>query len=321
MPYYMPSYDTEAIFPWWELGGRKYSAQLYQAVVSYEGERLHECLDGIRAVAAVHLRLDLPGTFFLVARLLESARSEIREILGSPLFDVQCHSYTHANLAEAVSDKSVLRHELADSKHLIEDTFGRPVIGLTTPGGFSQGLIGQPSVLEMVWEAGYKYLRSVGLGPFDSVPAPLTQPFWYTPDGFPGLLELALHAWHDNHLTGQPGVSHWPPVLPWGYPARVASTAEEAYDAYAPGIDYIAENGLVTYVPCLHPWSIYRLERRARHVELLLEHARKRVKIATCTSVYETIRDHRALASEGPLEDVPKPVTAAVDAHSRGEYE
>lgn len=299
MPYYLPAYDTEAIFPWWELGGQKYSAQLYQRVVSYEGQRLRECIAGIRAVAEVHLKHNIPATFFLVAKLVESAPGELRALLDQPLFDLQCHSYTHANLADAARDERVLRHELLDSKRLIEDTFGRPVVGLTTPGGFSNGLVGQPQVLAAVWEAGYHYLRSVGLGPFDSVPAPLTQPFWYTQDGYPDLLEIALHAWHDNHLTGQPGVAHWPPVLPWGYPAREARTAQEAYEAYAPGIDYIAEHNLLTYVPCMHPWSIYRLDPGASHVEMLLLHAQRRVSVASCTHFYEELRRNRALAAGG----------------------
>jgi hypothetical protein len=54
---------------------------------------------------------------------------------------------------------------------------------------------------------------------------------------YPDLLELGLHAWHDNVLSGQPFAIHWPPILPWGYPAKVPQTADEMYAAYAPGID------------------------------------------------------------------------------------
>jgi peptidoglycan/xylan/chitin deacetylase (PgdA/CDA1 family) len=298
MSFYVAAYDTEAIYPWWELGDQKYSAQLYQESVSYEGERLRECLAGVRAVAEVHLRLDAPATFFLVGKLVEHARRELRALLDQPIFDLQCHSYTHANLMEISNDPAALQHELMDSKRLIEDTFGRPVIGLTSPGGFVKGLAGQTDILDAVWEAGYRYVRSVGLGPFDSVPAPLTQPFWYTQDGFADLLELGLHAWHDNHLTGQPGIAHWPPILPWGLPANTAQTAQEVYQAYAPGIDYVAEHNLLTYIPCFHPWSIYRVDRQARQIELLLSHARRTLTVECCTSVYEKILRDRSLASE-----------------------
>jgi peptidoglycan/xylan/chitin deacetylase (PgdA/CDA1 family) len=300
MPFYVPAYDTEAIYPWWELGGQPYTPSSYPQVVSYEGDRLQECLAGIRAVAEVHLALNLPATFFVVAKLLENAGPELVEILDQPLFDIQCHAYSHADVVRISEDEAALRHELVDAKRRIEDTFGRQVIGFTTPGSYWRGLAGQERVLAALWEAGYRYVRSFGMGPGESMPAPLTQPYWYAQDGYPDLLELGLHAWHDNILTGQPGYVRWPPTLPWGYPTHMPRTPEEAYQAYAPGIDYIVERGLLTYVPCLHPWSVYRLDGDARHVGLLLKHAQKVVDIASCTSVYEWMRENRSFAGESP---------------------
>jgi peptidoglycan/xylan/chitin deacetylase (PgdA/CDA1 family) len=298
MPFYVPAYDTEAVYAWWERGGQRYNPSSYSETVSYEGARLQAFLAGVRAVAEVHLTLKLPATFFVVAKLLENAASELVQILDQPNFDVQCHSYSHADVIRASQDEAALRHELVDSKRLIEDTFGRPVIGFTTPAGYWGGLAGQPRVLAALWEAGYRYVRSFGMGPGGTIPAPLTQPYWYTQDGYPDLLELGLHAWHDNVLTGQPHRVHWPPILPWGYPAQMPRTPEEVYRAYAPGIDYVVEQGLLTYVPCFHPWSVYRLDRGARQVELLLMHAQRVTDIASCTSVYETICEKRSLASE-----------------------
>jgi hypothetical protein len=80
----------------------------------------------------------------------------------------------------------------------------------------------------------------------------------------------------------------------------VPRTPEEAYRAYAPGIDHIVEQGLLTYVPCIHPWSVYRFDRDARHVELLLAHANKMTDVASCTSVYEWVCENRSLAGESP---------------------
>lgn len=295
MGYYLPAYDTEAVYPWWEFMDGAGSPLPYQLTVSYEGERLRECLDGIRAVAEVQRRMQAPATFFLVGELLVHSGPELRAILDDPLFDIQSHSYTHPNLVAISADAASLRHELADSRRLIEDTFGRPVIGLTTPGGFTGGLAGQRRVLDAIVEAGYRYVRSAGRGADRSVPAPLTQPFWYEEDGYPELLELALHGWHDNILTGQPGVCAWPPALPWGYPSRMPRTAREVYQAYAPGIDYVAEHRLLTYVPCFHPWSIYRVDARARQIELLLRHAQRRIDIISCTGMYEQLCTERAL--------------------------
>lgn len=296
MSFYVAAYDTEAIYPWWELGDEPYSAGLYKRVVRYEGSRLEECLAGILAVAEVHLERNQPATFFIVAKLLEHAAPQMRAILDHPLFDLQCHSFTHENLVELAGDPQALRYELVESKKLIEDTFGRSVIGLTTPGAFPRGLVGQKQVLEVVWEAGYRYVRSLGKGPQDSLPAPLTQPFWHAQDGYADLLELPLHAWHDNVLTGQPFLVYWPPILPWPYPEKAAQTGQEVYAAYAPGIDYVAGKKLLAYIPCFHPWSIYRVSRSAEQVELLLAHAEDEVKVASCTQVYEHVVENRALA-------------------------
>lgn len=287
MPYYVAAYDVEAVYPWWELGDQPYSADLYRKSISYTGERLQTCLDGVAAVADVHRQKNLPATFFLVGELVEHAASELRAILDDPLFDLQCHSYTHANIIAIANDTQTLRHELIDSKQRIEDTFGKAVIGFTSPAGFSDGLRGQPQILEALWNAGYRYLRSVGLGPFNTIPALLSQPFWYADDGYPEILEIGLHAWHDNVLTGQPFVVHWPPILPWGYPDKVAETAQEVYAAYAPGIDYVVNNNLTTYVPCFHPWSIYRIDKHALQIELLLTHAAQRMDVVSCTQLYD----------------------------------
>jgi peptidoglycan/xylan/chitin deacetylase (PgdA/CDA1 family) len=300
MSIYVPAYDTEAVYAWWERGSQSYHASSYSETVSYKGDRLQEFLAGVRAVAEVHLTLNLPATFFIVAKLLEDAGRELVELLDQPLFDIQCHSYSHADVVCISEDEAALRHELVDSKRRIEDTFGRSVIGFTTPAGYWNGLVGQQRVLAALWEAGYRYVRSFGMGPDGTIPAPLTQPYWYARDGYPDLLELGLHAWHDNVLTGQPHRARWPPILPWGYPSHMPRTPEEVYQAYAPGIDHIVEHGLLTYIPCVHPWSVYRLDRSARHIKLLLAHAQQVTDVQSCTSVYEHIRENRSLAGESP---------------------
>ena len=305
MGYYLASYDTEAIYPWWKLGDVPYSAKLYRDSVSYEGEEKQQCLAGIRAIAEVHARLGVPATFFLVAELVEHAGAELRSILDGPLFDKQCHSYSHENLLEIAGEPKALQREIVDSKRLIEDCFGSEVLGFTTPGSFTDGLVGCPRQLESLQKAGYRYLRSVGKGPFDTSPAPLTQPFWYTADGFPDLLELGLHGWHDNILSGQPFVTYWPPLLPWGYPSKMPTNAWEMYAAWAPMVAHAKEQGLLTLVPCVHPWSVYRLDRRALHIELLLTHARGVLECVSCTDMYERIRRKRSLASEKPTLEKP----------------
>ena len=300
MSNYVAAYDLEAVYAWWE--PPRSDAEGYEAQVQYEGPRREEFLAGARAVAEAHLRAGTPATFFIVAKLLDHCAAELREILDHPEFDLQCHSYTHTDLIGISDDDEALRYELIDAKKRIEDTFSRPVIGLTAPGGYTRGFCGQQRLLDLMAEAEYRYMRTFGAGPGQSVPAPLHQPFWYAEDGHPDLLEIPSHAWHDNILTGQPGHVHWPPILPWAYPAHMPTDAQGVYAAYAPGIDHAAEQGLLTYVPIFHPWSIYRISDRAAQIELLLDHADQKQQIASCSQIYQHLCAHRDLAPAHPPE-------------------
>ena len=295
MTSYVAAYDTEAVYPWWE------PRDGYHQAVSYEGARLDECLDGVRAVAEVHLRHGAPATFFIVGRLAQAAGPRLREILDHDLFELESHSSTHANMRAIRDDPAAVRHELVDSKAVIEDLFGREVVGFTAPGGSDQGFLGETQLLEALWEAGYRYVRTLSWQPGNLAPAPLTQPFWFADDGFPELLEISAHAWHDNILTGQPSRAAWPPALPWGYPARTPATAREVYEAYAPGIEHSRDRDLLTYSPCFHPWSIHRVDRGARQIDLLLDHARRAgLTLASCGDVYRRLAAEPRLAHPAP---------------------
>ena len=300
MPAYVAGYDVEAIYAWWDSDHTEHTGDNYDDVVSYEGERLKDCLAGVRAVAEAHLERDAPATFFIVARLLDAATAELVEILDQPIFDIASHSYTHPDIKNFLHDDHRLRHEIVDSKNAIEDAFGRQVIGFTTPGGYENGYIGEPRVPQILQEAGYRYVRSVGCGPHDSMPAPLHQPFWYDDEGCADLLEIPTHAWHDNVLTGQHGLVSWPPALPWEYPTKMPTDAQGVYEAYAPGIEHAARAGLVAYVPTFHPWSIYRVDNQARHIGMLLDHADGVLDICSCVQVDERVRADRGLAAARP---------------------
>ena len=165
------------------------------------------------------------------------------------------------------------------------------MIGLTAPGGYTEGFRGHPSILEVMWEAGYRYMRSVGKGPKGTLPALLDQPFWYAQDGFPELLETPSHAWHDNILTGQPATVHWPPLLPWPYPAEMPKDRA--------GHRLLREQqGLLYYLPIFHPWSIYRIDKQAAQIALLLDHARQKMAMTSCSQIYHYIHKHPALATQ-----------------------
>ena len=73
MPSYISAYDTEAVYAWWDAP----AGPGYQGRISYEGERLAECIAGVRAVAQVHLERQAPASFFIVAELLQQRRTRV----------------------------------------------------------------------------------------------------------------------------------------------------------------------------------------------------------------------------------------------------
>ena len=106
MSHYIVAYDTEAVYPWWERRQKGFS---------YSPAHIAEFLEGVDAVAGVHLERNAPASFFLVAKMLELAGPQLRAILDHPRFDIQCHTFTHPNLIALRDDKSALQYELADA--------------------------------------------------------------------------------------------------------------------------------------------------------------------------------------------------------------
>lgn len=290
MTFYVAAYDTEAVYPWWRIPRQGFD---------YSSNGIKKFLAGVRAVADIHKSREAPASFFVVAKMLKLAGAELHQILDEPLFDIQSHSLTHADLISLDENNEVedLHFELVESKRLIEDQFGRPVNGLTAPGGYTRGFSGRPRILEFMREAGYQYSRSVGAGPQNTNPAPINQSFWYTEEGFSELLETPSHGWHDNILTGQPGRVHWPPVLPWGYPSAMPQSAYGVYEAFAPAIDHFSEQKLLYYMPIFHPWSIYRVDHQASQIGMLLDHARLKMELVSCNQLHQHIANQPSLAN------------------------
>jgi peptidoglycan/xylan/chitin deacetylase (PgdA/CDA1 family) len=248
-----------------------------------------------RALADVHRRHCAPATFFIVTQLLEAAGPDYRAILDDPLFDIQSHTHTHLNMKASPLDE--VRREVELSRRLIADTLGREVSGLTTPGAYTDGLLGCKDLLGLLWESGIRFVRSDGRGPDGTVPAPFTQPYWYGQDGYWSLLEVPPQFWHDNILKGYTGGRvAWPPIVPWGVPPAPPETPEEEFAVWRLGADYVLKSGLRVYQPTLHPWSICRMSPDARQIDLLLGYVRDQgMEIVSCREVYERAHDGREM--------------------------
>jgi len=255
-------------------------------VAAYDTEQ-PACLAGVRRIVEVHERFEIPATFFLVAGLLEQQRAEYVELLRDhPLFEVGCHTYSHMVLVDTprygkAGPPERYRRELVDSKHVIEDAFGREVVGLRPPVCAPDGLTSAPHVLKVLRDTGYRYVSSVAWGPDFSMPAPLVRPFTYADQGYPELWELPPCGWHENLLkgnnkTGPMLLCLFPPDMPEAIPSDYVKTAEEEFAFNnRPFIDRAIRDDAPLVSLIWHPWSLHQFDPDMRMLEITFTYARK----------------------------------------------
>ena len=254
-------------------------------VAVYDDSERDPQLPASRIVVDIHRRLGIPATFCIVTKPLEDDHAlarAYRDLLSNPADDglirVIPHSHTHAMLLDHKTlgkgiEPEKRDYEIRRSKVLVEDIFGREAAGFRSPNGFYQGWQGHPDLLGIVNDCEFRFLSSDLMGPGDTVPAPLTQPYFHEKDGFPDLLEVPGHDWHDNVLSGWPPVpAAWPPCVPAGMPNQPPRTPEEKFAVYRPNMEWCVENRAAFYSPALHPWSIRKFDPSGSWVEMMLRH-------------------------------------------------
>ena len=164
---------------------------------------LEETLASVEQITRVLKRYDALATFCIVGKVLERAGEDLADLLkDNPLFDIASHTYSHMGISS--TEPNVLRQfntELEQTSDLILRYFGARPIGFCAPGGFYKGLQGHPKQLGILWEQGYQFIITDGVGPPEQpMPAPFTQPYWYAEEGFPELFEIPVTGWHCNLL-------------------------------------------------------------------------------------------------------------------------
>lgn len=258
-------------------------------------EWIEESLAGVASICRVLNELKARASFFMVGELLARAGRRYAELLaGNERFNIGNHTYTHMWILG--DDTGCFRDELLRTTDLIERHFAFVPIGFTAPGCFHRGLRGRAAQLKVLWEGGYRHVTTDGAaGPQapPNSPAPFTQPYWYTDEGFPEILEVPLTGWHCNMLfnTGHQNDGWRPaPGLPDGTVVeRLPRTVEEGFAIRKGELEYAIENRLV-YSPCMHPWSLYRFDPELKHLRRLIEVAMDRgVPCVNCRDVYSLL--------------------------------
>lgn len=258
---------------------------------------IKETLDALFLISKILNRHKVPATFFIVGLLLEKAGSDIASILcNEENYDIQSHTYSHMEIWKSDQKVSMtkFRDELSKTSSLIQKYFGYEPIGFCAPGNFYQGLRGRHEQLATLWEEGYRFIGTDGQGLKHGFwPAPFTQPYWYTDDGFSDLLELPLTGWHCNMLFNTGGQNNrWRPGpgIPDGtILEKLPRTVEQGFEVRKKEFEYAISNNLI-YAPCMHPWSICRFDPELNHLDRLIVMAKhKDITIMNCIQLYENI--------------------------------
>jgi peptidoglycan/xylan/chitin deacetylase (PgdA/CDA1 family) len=260
------------------------------------------CLAAVRKIVEKHEEFEMPATFFLVARTLEENEAEYFALLGNhPLFEVGCHTYTHAVLRDTPSwGRAVpvdrFRSEIVDSKKRIEDAFGIEVRGFRPAVCSVDALTTVPEALALIDEAGYRYVSSLAWGPDWSLPALLNDPFNYAEQGFPDLWEIPPCGWHENLLKGNNKcgpvrVGLFPPAMPEAFPAGYVQTPREEFEVNnKPFIDKALRESAPLVSLIWHPWSLGAFDPEMEMLEITFSYVRELgMETATFAGLAETL--------------------------------
>jgi predicted N-formylglutamate amidohydrolase len=102
------------------------------------------------------------------------------------------------------------------------------------------------------------------------------QPFWYSRQGFPDLLEIPLQGWIDAQYRREHGWENWP-----------------VYHEYLKGVvDEVAASGRCWSL-CQHDWTSIMYDEPLHWTRKLLEYAAERLVILTHFEFYEQLRRRR----------------------------
>ena len=257
------------------------------------------CLAACRKIVEVHKRFAMPATFFIVGKTLDAHPDEYREFLDHPLFEIATHTYSHRMLRDNVFCGSAVslderRKEIFKGKEAVERVFGRPCIGLRPGCGFDNAFKGEPAVLELLREAGIRYVSSLLWGPDYSLPALLTEPFSYEEDGFPDLWELPGHGWHENLLKdhnrwGPRRLTLWPSPFPEAIPDGFCHTPKDEFKVNKVFLDRARRTNKSFVSLIWHPWSLAQFDPDMKMLELTFTHVR-RLGLKPCT--YAQLYEH-----------------------------
>jgi peptidoglycan/xylan/chitin deacetylase (PgdA/CDA1 family) len=262
-------------------------------IAAYDTEKAGDCLRACQAIRQMHERHAMPGTFFIVGKRLQEEGDGYRSVLGDvPEFELASHTYSHTILRDHpfcgnTPDQATRAREITLGKTWVEQTFGRPCVGLRPGCGFADALQGDPWLVQTVADAGFAYVSSRLWGPETTLPALLTEPFAYGDEGRPDLWELPGHGWHDNLLKAHnltvdvKRILAWPSPMPEAIRLGPITSPEEEFAMNKLFIDRAVALGLPFVSLIWHPWSLYRFDPAMKMLDLTFAYVRAQGLVPT----------------------------------------
>jgi peptidoglycan/xylan/chitin deacetylase (PgdA/CDA1 family) len=248
----------------------------------------------LKSMQQVHTKLNAPCTLFIKGQTLEKNIDFFRYLVQSShssLFDLQQHTYSHLIFkeirqiedgVETIIAKAepieLIDEEIRKTSELFINQLNHKVTGLTTPYAFYRGLADNKDILNALFTRGIRFVRAYGRNSKGYSPVPLdVQPFFYSDQGFPDLLECPVNSWQD---------CLWRDRYGWK-----ANWEKQLYL----DIDYCAENNLYLCL-CQHDWSSIKEDKDMKRTEAIIAYALKRnMKIMHFNDLYNFAIANRQL--------------------------
>jgi hypothetical protein len=161
-----------------------------------------------------------------------------------------------------------------------------PCIGLTGPWCYYRGLRDRPDILQVLWKEGIRFTRTDGRNERDWHPVSIDlQPYWYDALGFPDVLEIPIHGWHDCVIRDE--------VLGW-------DDVDGYVESVRPYLDRAAAEDSI-FSLCQHDWSSIRADPQMRATEALIHYAQERgLRFMSYRACYDECKDRRGKSATSP---------------------
>jgi hypothetical protein len=163
---------------------------------------------------------------------------------------------------------------------LLAEHLGVQCIGLTGPWCYYRGLRDRPDLVQVLWEEGIRFTRTDGRNERDWHPVSMDlQPYWYDPLGFPDVLEVPIHGWHDCVIRAE--------VLGW-------QDLDGYVESVRPYVDRAAREDEV-FSLCQHDWSSIREDPEMGATDAVIRYAQKQgLRFVSYRTFYEESNGRRA---------------------------